>query len=86
MSSSSQEIPLTITPQQAAYGVILPVSLPGGDVRLRIPAGVRDGELVRARAGGTEVLLRIRVAGGAGAGSAAAQGPPTVASAAVPGQ
>lgn len=94
MSSSSQEIPLTITPEQAAYGVILPVSLPGGDARLRIPAGVRDGELVRARTGGTEVLLRIRVAGAAGtagaaggaAGWAAAQGQPTVASAAVPGQ
>ncbi|MFI9065214.1 hypothetical protein ACIGQE_25655 [Streptomyces sp. NPDC053429] len=75
MSSSSQEIPLTITPEQAAYGVILPVSLPGGDARLRIPAGVRDGELVRARTGGTEVLLRIRVAGGAGgAGGAGAGG------------
>ncbi|MFI5827571.1 hypothetical protein ACIA6C_09950 [Streptomyces sp. NPDC051578] len=72
MSSSSQEIPLTITPEQAAYGVILPVSLPGGDARLRIPAGVRDGELVRARTGGTEVLLRIRVAGAAGAGAAGA--------------
>ncbi|MGW7099974.1 LppU/SCO3897 family protein [Streptomyces sp. NPDC054838] len=75
---SSQEIPLTITPEQAAYGVILPVSLPGGDARLRIPAGCRDGELVRARVGDGEVLLRIRVAG-------AAAGQPTVASAAVPG-
>ncbi|MFC6984163.1 LppU/SCO3897 family protein [Streptomyces cirratus] len=92
MSASSQEIPLTITPEQAAYGVILPVSLPTGETRLRIPAGVRDGELVRVRVGGTEVLLRIRVAGGAaagaaaGAGPAAAQGQPTVASSAVPGQ
>ncbi|MFF1558869.1 hypothetical protein [Streptomyces sp. NPDC058279] len=81
---SSQEIPLTITPEQAAYGVILPVSLPGGgSARLRIPAGCRDGELVRARVGDREVLVRIRVAVGAGAGGAA--GPATVASA-VPGQ
>ncbi|MFJ6719644.1 hypothetical protein [Streptomyces sp. NPDC091259] len=81
---SSQEIPLTITPEQAAYGVILPVSLPGGETRLRIPAGCRDGDLVRARVGGSEVLVRIRVAAAAGSG-AAAGGPATVASA-VPGQ
>ncbi|MYT26213.1 hypothetical protein GTW69_39125, partial [Streptomyces sp. SID7760] len=49
---SSQEIPLTITPEQAAHGVILPVSLAGGVTRLRIPSGCRDGELVRVRVGG----------------------------------
>ncbi|MET9886379.1 hypothetical protein ABZZ20_25230 [Streptomyces sp. NPDC006430] len=57
----SQEIPLVITPQQAAHGVILSVPLSTGTARLRIPPA-RDGDLVRARVGGEEVLLRIRVA------------------------
>ncbi|MEV0413992.1 hypothetical protein AB0I68_25070 [Streptomyces sp. NPDC050448] len=59
----SQEIPITITPQQAAHGVILTVPLPTGTARLRIPPA-RDGDLVRARLGEDEVLLRIRVAPG----------------------
>ncbi|MFF3652065.1 hypothetical protein ACFYXV_25920 [Streptomyces sp. NPDC002181] len=83
---SSQEIPLTITPEQAAHGVILPVSLPGGVTRLRIPSGCRDGELVRVRAGGAELLLRVRVAAAQGAAAAGVPGPPTVATPSVPGQ
>ncbi|MER7468699.1 hypothetical protein [Streptomyces sp. NPDC097981] len=59
----SQEIPITITSQQAAHGVILTVPLPTGTARLRIPPA-RDGDLVRARLGEDEVLLRIRVAPG----------------------
>ncbi|MCX4539746.1 hypothetical protein [Streptomyces sp. NBC_01565] len=64
---SSQEIPITLTPQQAAHGVILTVPLPSGTgtARLRIPS-TQDGALVRARLGDTDVLLRIRVAAGAG--------------------
>ncbi|MFI8262940.1 hypothetical protein [Streptomyces sp. NPDC085665] len=58
----SSEIPVTITPQQAAHGVILSVPLPTGHARLRIPPS-RDGDLVRARVGQDEVLVRIRVAG-----------------------
>ncbi|WP_328620596.1 LppU/SCO3897 family protein [Streptomyces sp. NBC_00354] len=61
----SQEIPITITPQQAAHGVILTVTLATGAARLRIPPS-RDGDLVRARLGQDEVLLRIRVAPGPG--------------------
>ncbi|MEV6573752.1 hypothetical protein [Streptomyces sp. NPDC051577] len=57
---SPQEIPLTITPQQAAHGVILTVALASGPARLRIPS-CTDGQLVRARVGDTDVLLRIRV-------------------------
>lgn len=57
---SSQEIDLTLTPEQAAHGVILPVTLPSGPARLRIPS-CRDGELVRTRLGDQEVQLRIRV-------------------------
>lgn len=82
---TSQEMPLTITPQQAAHGVILPVQLPSGPARLRIPS-CRDGDLVRARVGAQELLLRIHVsgagagaAGGAGAGAGAGTaGAPTV--------
>ncbi|MER6781874.1 MULTISPECIES: hypothetical protein [unclassified Streptomyces] len=58
----SSETPVTITPQQAAHGVILSVPLPTGHARLRIPPS-RDGDLVRARVGQDEVLVRIRVAG-----------------------
>ncbi|WP_405921981.1 hypothetical protein [Streptomyces sp. NBC_00122] len=74
---SSQEIPIQLTPQQAAHGVILTVQLPAGPTRVRIPH-TRDGDLVRARVGDAEVLLRIRVAGagaGAGAGTGAAGAP-----------
>lgn len=59
---SSQEIQITITPQQAVHGVILSHPLPTGIVRLRIPPS-RDGDLVRARVGTEELLLRIHVAG-----------------------
>ncbi|MFD3699898.1 hypothetical protein ACFWUZ_27890 [Streptomyces sp. NPDC058646] len=58
---SAQEVDVTITPQQAAHGVILTVTLPTGPARLRIPSGTRDGELVRVRAGGGEVPVRVRV-------------------------
>lgn len=63
---SSQEIPITLTPQQATLGVILKHTLPTGPARLRIPP-CRDGELVRVRVGAEEVLLRIRVTGAAAA-------------------
>ncbi|MCX5199063.1 hypothetical protein OOK31_35135 [Streptomyces sp. NBC_00249] len=61
---SSQEISLSLTPQEAATGVTITVPLSTGSTRLRIPPA-RDGDLVRARVGGEEVLLRIRVSGGA---------------------
>ncbi|MET9700991.1 hypothetical protein ABZY31_29325 [Streptomyces sp. NPDC006529] len=57
---SSQEIPISLTPQQAAHGVILPVPLASGTARLRIPV-CKNGDLVRARLGETEVLLRVAV-------------------------
>ncbi|MEU4358784.1 LppU/SCO3897 family protein [Streptomyces virginiae] len=76
---SSQEMLVTITPQQATYGVILPVELPTGTVRLRIPP-CRHGDLVKVRAGGEEVRLRIHVSGAGAAWIAGAGGiapPPT---------
>ncbi|WP_405980236.1 hypothetical protein [Streptomyces sp. NBC_00158] len=60
--SPSQEIDLTLTPAQAATGVVIPVTLATGTQRLRIPPA-RNGDLVRARVGETEVLIRIRVSG-----------------------
>ncbi|MFE2154655.1 LppU/SCO3897 family protein [Streptomyces lavendulae] len=57
---SPQEIQLPLTPQQAAEGTIVTVPLPNGTARLRIPPS-RDGDLVRARFGDNEVLLRVRV-------------------------
>ncbi|WP_251055202.1 hypothetical protein [Streptomyces sp. ISL-66] len=74
---SSEEIRLTITPQQAKYGVITTVSLATGPARLRIPPS-KDGDLVRARVGAAEVLVRIRV--GPDAGVPASPTPPPTAS------
>ncbi|MET9323373.1 hypothetical protein ABZX75_24745 [Streptomyces sp. NPDC003038] len=60
---SSQEIDITLTPEQATYGVILTVPLATGPARVRIPSSSRDGDLVRTRVGDQEVLVRIRVPG-----------------------
>ncbi|MFG2712464.1 hypothetical protein ACGFX2_18205 [Streptomyces goshikiensis] len=75
---SSQEIPITLTPQQAAHGVILTVPLPSGTgtARLRIPS-TQDGALVRARLGDTDVLLRVRVAAAPGPVPGPVPGPGT---------
>ncbi|GAA3064517.1 hypothetical protein GCM10017562_32660 [Streptomyces roseofulvus] len=60
---STQEIPLTLTPQQAATGVVIPVTLPGGPTQLHVPP-CRHGDLVPVQLAGGTVLLRITVAGG----------------------
>ncbi len=60
---SSTEIPLSLSSRQAAEGDIVTVPLPAGATRIRIPPS-EDGDLVRARVGGQEVLLRIRVTAG----------------------
>ncbi len=58
---STQEIPITLTPQQAATGITTTIPLQGGTTAtLRIPPA-RDGDLVRAQIGTTEVLLRVRI-------------------------
>ncbi|WP_406332090.1 hypothetical protein [Streptomyces sp. NBC_00203] len=54
------EISISLTPQQAASGAVVTVPLPSGATQVRIPP-VRDGDVVRIRVGGSEVLLRIRV-------------------------
>ncbi|MFG2337428.1 hypothetical protein [Streptomyces yangpuensis] len=70
---SSQEMLVTISPQQAAHGVILPVELPTGTVRLRIPP-CRHGDLVKVRVGTEEMRLRIHVSGAGAAWIAGAGG------------
>ncbi|MFE1548723.1 hypothetical protein [Streptomyces sp. NPDC058718] len=60
---STQEIRLTLTPQQAATGVVIPVNLPTGPMQLTVPP-CRDGDLVPARLGDDTVYVRITVAGG----------------------
>ncbi|MFF8379685.1 hypothetical protein ACF07V_26555 [Streptomyces sp. NPDC015661] len=58
----TQEIPLALTPQQAAQGVILTVQLPSGPAHITVRP-CRHGELVAARLGEGTVYLRITVAG-----------------------
>ncbi|MFF3842233.1 hypothetical protein [Streptomyces sp. NPDC001930] len=62
-SPAPSEIPLTLTPQQAAQGVIITVTLPTGPAHLSVRP-CRHGELVAARLGEGTVYLRITVAGG----------------------
>ncbi|WP_156723397.1 LppU/SCO3897 family protein [Streptomyces apocyni] len=58
---SLREVPLPLTPQEAASGTVRNVSLGSGDTtKVRIPP-VRHGQLIRAHVGGTEVLLRIQI-------------------------
>ncbi|MEU2548591.1 hypothetical protein ABZ618_24670 [Streptomyces roseolus] len=64
---STQEIPLTLTPQQAAIGVVIPVTLPadlpgGGRTELRVPP-CRHGDVIPVPFAGGTVLLRITVSG-----------------------
>lgn len=59
-SSEPSEINISLTPQQAASGTVLRLPSGSGVPPVRIPP-VRDGDLVRLRAGGRELLLRIRV-------------------------
>ncbi|KQX11665.1 hypothetical protein ASC82_17485 [Streptomyces sp. Root431] len=60
---STQEIRLTLTPQQAATGVVIPVNLPTGPMQLTVPP-CRNGDLVPARLGNDTVYVRITVTGG----------------------
>ncbi|MFD8799588.1 LppU/SCO3897 family protein [Streptomyces atroolivaceus] len=59
----SPEIPLSLTPRQAADGAVVTIPLPNAATRIRVPPA-EDGDLVRAHVDGHEVLLRIQVTGG----------------------
>ncbi|MEU2716150.1 hypothetical protein [Streptomyces sp. NPDC007205] len=68
------EIPVSLTPQQAASGTVLRLPPGTGVPPVRIPP-VRDGDVVRLRTADGEVRLRIRVtSAAAGAGSGRKQG------------
>ncbi|MEV5505190.1 LppU/SCO3897 family protein [Streptomyces orinoci] len=54
------EVPLTLTPQQAAQGVVQTVQLSTGPLTVRIPP-VPDGALITAPTAQGEVLIRIHV-------------------------
>ncbi len=58
---------LPVTPWEAALGAVVPVDLPGGPVKVRIPEGAQSGMQLRVRGKGIpgeppgDLLLEIRV-------------------------
>lgn len=58
---------LPLAPWEAALGAVVPVSLPGGEVNVRIPAGSQAGRQLRVRGKGIpgeppgDVLLNLQV-------------------------
>ena len=60
-------ITLPVAPWEAALGAVIPVQLPDGTVKTRIPAGAQSGRQLRVRGKGIpgeppgDVLLDIQV-------------------------
>lgn len=60
-------VDLPVAPWEAALGAVLPVGLPGGTLKVRIPAGAQSGRQLRVRAKGVpgdppgDLLLTLRV-------------------------
>jgi len=58
---------LPVAPWEAALGAVLPVDLPGGSLKVRIPAGAQSGYQLRVRGKGIpgtppgDLLLQIKV-------------------------
>lgn len=58
---------LPVAPWEAALGAVVPVSLPGGELKVRIPEGAQSGRQLRVRGKGIpgdppgDVLLELRV-------------------------
>jgi len=58
---------LPLAPWEAALGAVVPVALPGGEVRVRVPEGARGGSQLRLRGKGIpgeppgDVLLDLRI-------------------------
>lgn len=58
---------LRITPWEAALGAVLPITLPDGDIKVRIPAGAQSGQPLRVRGKGLpstppgDLLLDLQV-------------------------
>jgi len=60
-------VTLPLAPWEAALGAVVPVSLPGGEVRVRVPEGAQSGAQLRLRGKGIpgeppgDALLDLRV-------------------------
>jgi len=60
-------VDLPVAPWEAALGAVVPVALPGGELKVRIPAGAQGGRVLRVRGKGIpaeppgDLLLAIRV-------------------------
>ncbi|AHE98412.1 DnaJ C-terminal domain-containing protein [Thioalkalivibrio paradoxus] len=58
---------LPVAPWEAALGAVIPVDLPGGEVKVRIPAGAQSGRQLRVRGKGIpatppgDLLLELQV-------------------------
>lgn len=59
--------PLALAPWEAALGAVVPVALPGGETKVRIPAGARGGSQMRVRGRGLpgeppgDLLLELQI-------------------------
>ena len=59
--------PLALAPWEAALGAVVPVTLPGGETKVRIPAGARGGSQLRVRGRGLpgeppgDLLLELQI-------------------------
>jgi curved DNA-binding protein len=60
-------VDLPVAPWEAALGAVVPVALPAGELKVRIPAGAQGGRVLRVRGKGIpseppgDLLLAIRV-------------------------
>lgn len=67
MEGRDLHVTLPVAPWEAALGAVIPVELPGGAVKMRIPAGAQSGRQLRVRGKGIpgdppgDVLLDIQV-------------------------
>jgi curved DNA-binding protein len=61
-------VDLPVAPWEAALGAVVPVDLPGGSFKVRVPSGARDGGALRLRGKGIpghppgDAILTLRIA------------------------
>ena len=69
MKADGRDVHLTLrlTPWEAALGAIVPIFMPGGEIRVRIPEGAQSGQQLRVRGKGIpgnppgDLLLELQV-------------------------